>query len=145
MPIYFIAEEVGINKNSVVDWSNFLRDICVDWNQNNVSRIGGIEEEDGAITPHVVEIDETVVRRRKYNLGRRKTQQWMFGGIDRSTKNVFLSLVPNRRADTLLPILEQHVQPGTHIISDCYSSYNGISTLGNGIYSHGTVNHSLNL
>ncbi|KII60330.1 hypothetical protein RF11_12247 [Thelohanellus kitauei] len=51
--------------------------------------------------------------------------------------------VPNRKAETLLPILEQYVLPEITIFSDCWWVYYGITNLESG-YTHFTVNHRLN-
>jgi hypothetical protein len=48
----------------------------------------------------------------------------------------------NRRdADTLLPLIQKHVPPGTTIYSDCWKAYGSLEELG---YKHFTVNHSEN-
>lgn len=54
-----------------------------------------------------------------------------------------MQIVPDRRATTLLPIIQSHVQPGTTIHSDCWRAYNNVSALPN-VSSHQSVNHSLN-
>ena len=52
--------------------------------------------------------------------------------------------VENRREGTLRALIEQHIRPGTHIISDGWAAYANISTIGNVIYSHSVINHSEN-
>ena len=91
----------------------------------------------------VVEIDESLFCRRKYNVGRLVREQWVFGGIEVGTpdKKAFLVAVPRRDAATLLPIITRYVAPGSTIISDCWRAYN---TLGLQGYTHLTVNHSIN-
>ena len=51
-------------------------------------------------------------------------------------------IVPQRNAATLLPIIQQHVAPGTIIHSDEWRTYSQVSTLPN-VAAHATVNHSL--
>ena len=63
------------------------------------------------------------------------------GGIDTTTRQAFLVPVEQRNADTLLPIIQQYILPGTTIISDCWAAYNNIENLG---YQHLTVNHTYN-
>lgn len=91
----------------------------------------------------VVEIDETVLSKRKYGRGHFVKEQWIFGGIQRGTTKCFLKKVDHRDAKTLLPIIEEFIEPGTTIISDKWAAYNGITKLGKG-YKHLTVNHSEN-
>lgn len=63
----------------------------------------------------------------------------MFGLKERGDKLCVFKVVGNREANTLLPIIQNHVKPGTIIMSDCWSAYNKISSLG---YEHHTVNHT---
>lgn len=49
--------------------------------------------------------------------------------------------VDRRDANTLLPIVQQFILPGTTIISDMWGAYNTLNNLG---YQHLTVNHSIN-
>ena len=101
--------------------------------------LGGIEPNR---TNKIVEIDESYFFRRKYNRGRYRNAQWVFGAIERGTKNCLLVPVPNRRAETLLLIIERYILPGTTIISDCWASYNSLSNSVH--YIHETVNHRYN-
>ena len=80
--------------------------------------------------------------RRKYNRGRYRNAIWVFGAIERGTNNCLLVPVPDRRAETLLLIIERHILPGTTIISDCWVAYNALSNTPN--YTHETVNHRYN-
>ncbi len=67
---------------------------------------------------HVVQIDETCVRKAKYNRGRRIPPRWVFGGLDTTTRKGFLVKAPNRTAKTLLTIVMQRIRPGTEVHSD---------------------------
>ena len=49
-----------------------------------------------------------------------------------------------RDADTLLPLIEEWVLPGTYIISDGWAAYNQIEDIQNGIYTHEVVIHDRN-
>lgn len=88
----------------------------------------------------IVQIDETCFVRRKYNRGRLVSQQWVFGGIDCSTKQCFLVPVDRRDAETLLPVIIEYVLPGSIIVSDLWRAYSSLYQFG---YTHYTVNHSL--
>ena len=94
---------------------------------------------------------------------------WVFGMVDTScTPSLgFMEVVPDRTANTLLPIIQQHVAPETEIWSDQWRAYTQVvhliisrhiytllpscihvlsplkvQTLPN-VSSHSTVNHSL--
>lgn len=54
----------------------------------------------------------------------------------------YMEVVQRRNAATLLPIIQQHVAPGSIIHSDQWAAYNSVSSLPN-VSSHGTVNHTL--
>jgi hypothetical protein len=64
---------------------------------------------------HIVAVDDSVIARRKPGNahGRPIPQQWVFGGVDLTTKQFFIELVPSRDADTLLPIIQRNIAPGT--------------------------------
>ncbi|CAI6377486.1 unnamed protein product [Macrosiphum euphorbiae] len=89
---------------------------------------------------HTVEIDESKFWRRKHHRGHRVEGQWVFGGYERETGNVFMVPVEKRDATTLLHVIKEWIKPRTTIISDCWKAYN---TLNNEGYVHMTVNHSL--
>ena len=50
--------------------------------------------------------------------------------------------VENRNAETLINIVDQHVRPGTRIISDCWCGYDEETLKGLG-YHMNQVNHSI--
>ena len=102
-----VRKWVGVNKNTVVDWFNFCRELCAVYMDDNASeKIGGVGK--------VVEIDESKFGKRKYNRGRMREGQWVLGGVERGTDKVFMQIVPSRDAATLLPIIIANVEPGTH-------------------------------
>ena len=55
----------------------------------------------------------------------------------------YMCTVPDRSAATLLPIIQQHVLPGTTIASDEWRAYRNVPNITN-VASHQTVNHSVN-
>ena len=91
----------------------------------------------------MVEIDETLVAHRKYNVGRAVRQQWLFGGVVRGSRPLqcFLELVPDRSAETLIGVLKRRVHPGCTIVSDGWRGYVGLEAEG---FRHITVNHNEN-
>ena len=61
---------------------------------------------------------------------------WLFGGIDRDTKEM-----QDRSVATLIPIIEEYILPGKTIYYNEWASYNAIPPA---TFQHITVNHSLN-
>ena len=75
--------ELEINSShTIADWKQYCRDICVEYFTNHPQQIGG--------PGHIVEIDESLFAKRKYNRGHRVPEQWIFGGYDPETKLGFL-------------------------------------------------------
>ena len=69
------------------------------------------------------------------------TSIWVFGLCDTSTTPAlgYMEIVPARDAATLLPIIQDHVLPGTTI---CWAAYNAVISLPP-VQVHETVNHSI--
>ena len=91
-----------------------------------------------------MEIDETYYSKRKYNRGRVLPEQWVFRGICRETKEVFLHAVENRNSSTLTKCIKKNIYLGTTIISYQRKAYSGIEQLKGYNFQHFTVNHSQN-
>ena len=121
---------------TAIDYYNFCREICaVSLSKRNQDIIGGVGT--------TVEIDESKLFKRKYNRGRFLSMQegWAFGGVCRETFKKFVELVPDRSEATLLPIIQRHIKPGTHIMSDEWRAYFNLNKYG---YIHDKINHSEN-
>jgi hypothetical protein len=137
-PQWLIVDDFDYSVNTVVDWSRFCRDVCLWYIENKKEHfpIGGQGRE--------VEIDETLIVRRKYNRGRLVTQQWLFGGVERHTDgtwDAFIEPVSDRSEATLTEIIQRRIRTGTRIISDGWAAYANLNRLG---YLHSVVNHSEN-
>lgn len=129
----FVKHELGISHTTIVDWYNFSREVCICILEEFSKKVGGPGK--------VVEIDESKFGKRKYHKGRRVDGVWVFGGIQRDSKECFFKCVADRTANTLISIIKDNILPGTTIISDCWKAYSSINDEG---FSHLTVNHSLN-
>ncbi|KAJ4425501.1 hypothetical protein ANN_27695 [Periplaneta americana] len=128
-----LSEEVEVSRHTVVDWSNFCREVRLDWVYEHRQAIGG--------PGTIVEIDESKFGRRKYNRGRLIEGQWVFGGVERGNPtNFFMEPVQNRDAETLVNLIQEWILPGTTIVSDCWKAY---ITLQNQGFLHLRVNHSV--
>lgn len=89
----------------------------------------------------VVEIDESLFFKGKYNIGHwERQQQWVFGMVERGSPKMQVVVVPNRNQDTLLNQIVQWVEDNSMIMSDMWAAYNGIANLPNN-YIHQAVNH----
>ena len=137
LPLSILQHELGLTAKTLVDWNNFMREICSNYVQDHLAPIGGRGK--------IVEIDESLFFKTKYNRGRRREKNWVFGGCERgNSKNCFFVCVENRNRHTLIPLIKKHILPGSVIVSDEWAAYNGISSVAGFDYVHWKVNHSLN-
>ena len=119
---------------TVVDWKNFMRDICVEEIIQYAEPLGG--------PGIIVEIDESKFGKRKYNRGRLVVGHWVFGIVERDTGRMVMLCVPDRSAATLIPLIQHYVLPGSIVYSDEWAAYNILAHTPQ--YTHHTVNHSEN-
>ena len=105
----------GHSKQSLVDWFNLLREEC----SNKILRTPIADRQLGG-PGEIVEIDESLMIKRKYNRGqmRLQHQQWVFGMYERESKIGIIIMVDRRDAATLIPIIQEYVRPGSIIHSD---------------------------
>ncbi|CAF0914656.1 unnamed protein product [Didymodactylos carnosus] len=135
----FIKRNIQIlGDATIADWKNFMRDLCLEYFIRYPIAISGVD--------HVVEIDESAWTKRKYSRGRLVGTRWVFGGVDRDTREGFVVLIDRRDSATLILLIHQFILPGTIIHSDVWRAYYSINnhTHGPERYIHHTVNHSLN-
>ena len=126
MAVTSAAAITGVHSRSVSQWYQYMREKCSESLINSPNYTFG-----GARV--VVQIDESVVAKRKYNMGHYVDQQWVFGLYDTATKLGHIELVDDRRADTLIPIIQKFVLPGSTIFSDQWAAYSQLQNLG---YDH---------
>ena len=91
----------------------------------------------------IVEIDETMISKRKNRTRRILPHQRIFGGVCQETKACFAMRVPDRSAATLLEAIKHNIAEGSTIYSDCWKGYKTKDLEAAG-FSHLTVNHKLN-
>ena len=129
------SREVGVNKNTVTYYFTLFRNACDAY----VLSLDGLVIGGPGKT---VQIDETLVCRRKYHVGRCLNEVWIFGGICVEDKQFFCCVVPDRTRETLEEEIRNHILPGTKIVSDCWKAYDFLND--DNDYKHDTVNHSYN-
>lgn len=137
MPIVCAVQMTGISEATLIDWYNFIREVCSTHLMDfpDLTKIGG--------PGHIVCLDESVIAKRKYHVGRLVRERWIFGGFDRNTRRGFIRMVDDRTAATLLPLIAESILPGTEIWSDGWASYAGITNMPGLNYTHRVVNHTL--
>jgi hypothetical protein len=89
-----IIKELSLSKNTLSSWCLNLRELyqIILLNSSDF-QLGGTDDEGN---PKIVEIDESLFFRRKYNVGRCRSSGWVFGMIERVTKKCMLIPVPNK-------------------------------------------------
>lgn len=118
--------------STAVDWGSFVREVMMEFYERNLK---------SKTLSGEIEIDESLFGRKvKYNKGNphKGLRVWVFGMVERATNSLILYPVHDRRAKTLLPLIERHVQPGSTIYSDGWSAYCPLNEMG---YRHFTVLH----
>lgn len=88
-----------------------------------------------------VEINKSMFgHKSKYNRGKIDRGTWVFDMVERGSRRAFTFRVSNRTNEILVTGLVQHlVGPGTLIVSDTFSPYFNLSSVG---YVHVMVNQS---
>ena len=90
----------------------------------------------------VVEMDESCFFKRKNNAGRIQKQIWGFGLVERITGRLFVQIIPNRTAKTLIAIILKWVSKETRLLlSDEWKAYRSLEDLG---FNHKTIKHKDN-
>lgn len=135
VPQNSVMSMLGIGSEAAVDWFQFCRDICSWYLLQNPIVLGGNNV--------IVQIDESLIWKRKYNVGHAVAQQWIFGLYDTTLHIGIVQFVRDRSAETLIPIIQRHCAPNTIIHSDMWAAYNSLNQLPQN-YTHTTVNHSTN-
>lgn len=74
-----IAFDLEISRATVSEYCDLFREAICYYVERNGSRIGGIDQQGN---PKIVEMDESLFFRRKYNRGRIRNEQWYIGGIE---------------------------------------------------------------
>ncbi|GFX83280.1 putative transposase-like protein [Trichonephila clavipes] len=106
----FISFELNITKKTAIDWMSFCREICMEMCVYESSILGGPDL--------IVELDEGMFGKRKYNRSKRVNGTRVFGGIEKSSNKCFFNVVQDRLKDILLQSIKSNIREGTTVISD---------------------------
>ena len=127
-----IQKHFGIScRTTISEWKCIIRDLMMCKLSDDFSKIGGKGK--------IVQIDESAICKRKYNVGRilKNQQYWMVGGIDEDG-NCFLKITKRRTRKILETIIMENVEDESIIWTDGWAGYNRLADLG---FVHGTVIH----
>ena len=132
------SKESNISSNSVSAIYGQMKNACNEAIKNSPRhKIGGFQK--------TIEIDETLLSKRKYQRGRILNDQWVMGGICREDNSIFLELIPNRTSNSLMLSIYNSVEYGSSIITDLWKGYLFLDIPEfPEAYGHATVNHSTN-
>jgi transposase-like protein len=128
-----ICRQTGHSTRTITDYLGHYRQLVCGALEADDCMIGG----EGV----VVELDESKFGKRKCNRGHHVDGAWVIGGVERGeARRMFVQVVEDRSAETLLRVISEHVLPGSIVYTDLWKGYSGIEyILG---LEHLTVNHS---
>jgi len=122
------ASLVGVNKTTASYYFQRLRQIIYD-NSEHLELLDG-----------EVEVDESYFGgRRKGKRGRGAAGKVPVFGLLKRNGKVFTVIVPDAKANTLMPIIRQQVKPDSIVYTDTWKSYNASDV---SEFKHYRINHS---
>ena len=156
MPVMTTHTLTGRSKQTIVDWFNMCREVCSSIMEKRPQMIGTednpvqIDESyfsgkrknnTGCLLQGNLpaERDRTISVANNRNHGNRVSGPWVFGLYQGNNCRYFW--VERRDADTLIPLIEKVVAPGSVIHSDEWGAYNSLNDRG---FIHTTVTHKNN-
>ncbi|KAI4293528.1 hypothetical protein PAPHI01_2802, partial [Pancytospora philotis] len=89
-----------------------------------------------------VQMDESYFGKRKYNTGRLRRYVWVFGAIDVTSREFMMHSVPNRKCESIGPLIKEYVLRDSTVHTDKYATYLSFFSRTDE-YEHGYVNHKL--
>lgn len=131
----FDSQGSSISSATIARWYQGFREAVTEQFLRQIqqgSKIGGIDR--------VVQVDEAMIGRRKYNRGCLVQGTWIVGLID-DAGDVRLEVCEKRDVETLTDIVGRNVEIGSIVCTDQWRGYNSerLGWLG---LQHRTVNHS---
>ncbi|XP_069974378.1 uncharacterized protein [Penaeus vannamei] len=125
-----VLQCLGLSRKTGAAWQKSFAEVTEHW-LDNQEPIGG--------PGVVVDIDETLFGKMKHEKGKSQSQIWVFGGIERDSKNYFISPLEEPLTENLMSLIQKYILPGTVIVSNRWNAYSSISDHD---YVHQVINHS---
>ena len=139
MTMSMTSTTLGISKQTVINIYNFIREECS-------AKLLSLPMEEKILggEGQIVEFDESLMIKRKYDHGRQHQQhnEWVFRMYDRKARKGWIKFVRHRDQGTLIPIVNEFVGHGTMVHSDGWAVYNNFGEHG---YTHRVVVHKENI
>lgn len=133
MPVEGLKLATGLSSATIVEWSEFVRQVTAEDLEEVHTIIGGEGIE--------VEVDETKLGKRKYHKGHRVEGVWVIAGIEKTdNKKCFLVTVEKRDEETIRNVLSKYVAAGSIIHTDGWKAYK--TPCAELFTKHLVVNHS---
>ncbi len=122
------ADLVGVNVKTAAYYFHRLREIIAEEESNEGRDFGEFE------------VDESYFGgRRKGKRGRGAAGKVPVFGILKRGGKVYTQVIPDTKGRTLLPIIQEKVQPDSIVYSDCWQGYNVLDV---SEFKHFRINHS---
>lgn len=127
------AVSTRLNSKTISTWYNAFRELVSIDRENWAEKIGGRDV--------VVEIDETLLGRRKNHRGHFVEGAWVIVGIEQGgQRRAFSTVVDRRDANTIREVVRENVLERSTVYTDEWRGYLGLEEACN--VEHRTVNHS---
>ena len=115
MSITFSEKQLDLLDKTVINWNNCMCELCALDKENKPKKISGPD--------CIVKIDKSLFTKHKNNRARVLPEQWVFSGICRETKDLFVVTVTNRTVSILLDKIIENIADGSIIYSDSWKGY----------------------
>lgn len=102
-------------------------------------RIRGVMKPATTALRGTVEVDETYYGKGGSHRSKYSTKQALLGMVERNGR-IRVKTLPNRRIALILPVIQETIEKGTHVVTDEYHGYHRLSTSAYG-YRHSMVKH----
>jgi transposase len=139
--LWFYAIYMISNSRTGISAKHLQRELGVTYKTawRMFKQIRSILQEDVTLSGRV-EVDETYVGGKRHGKpGRGAAGKTIVGGVVERKGRIVAKVVPNVKAQTLLPLIATHVLPKSTVYSDELPSYNRVGRMG---YDHRHIHHA---